>query len=906
MKRWLVPAAAAALLAAGWLSVARVPEGAFAVAGGRVLDPGWHAKAPWSRTRVYPERAAVSVRLSLLTREGARKEGEVRAEVAWDPERLARNPVPPEAPREALTALTEYPADGGLRRALEERLASLPLRVLSLSTDIEGELPEAVRAAYRPTGRRVVFCGLDALDWILVDRLIGEGRMPTFARLKREGAWADLASAKPLLSPLLWTSIATSRPPDQHGVLDFIVRDPATGKDAPITSHYRKVQAFWNILSAFRLRTSVVGWWATFPAERIRGTMVTERLFFSLFGIEPPKLVPGNTYPPDAEARLAPAMVRAEQVPFDEVGRFVDLDRGALERRWEAGVRSGDLHGDRVNHLRKILASTHSVLNTTRVLLKEPFDVLAYYIEGTDTAAHRFAEFLPPRRPRVSEEDFRAFHDTLPRFYRWMDAELGAMMREGPRDAVWIIASDHGFFTGEARPSSRPDDFGTGAPDWHRLTGVLVIAGPGVRPGKVENATIYDLIPTLFHCLGVPASREMKGRALAEAFTFGSEGPRVDTYEFLPPPLRDPAPVALDEERMKELQALGYIGGAAQTAGRAQGPGAPTETVAADDFSKAYNLANTLYQRGDLEGAMAQYRRAVDLRPDFALGLYSLAQCYGLRGDHREAYAWLKRALRGADRPPEKTLTQLAAEAVRIGAEDEALAVLAAVGPAWQGEPLLPVAEGMLLAAKGDEDGAMRRFERARALDPSNAAAAEEILKRLAARRDLEAISRLLKETWDASRGSIQTMNTLGIVCLRHGLGRIAEEIFRQVLASDPDNGGVLANLAVALQTQGRDAEARAVFEQALRSQPDNAQLRFNYGAALLEAGRAGEALKLFLQARDRGLQGAKLHLALADAYQRLGRTAEARAVLDALLAAEPSNAEARRKLEALRARERR
>jgi hypothetical protein len=53
----------------------------------------------------------------------------------------------------------------------------------------------------------------------------------------------------------------------------------------------------------------------------------------------------------------------------------------------------------------------------------------------------------------------------------------------------------------------------------HRPDGVLILAGPGVRPGvHLDEASILDLAPTALHALGVAVPREMDGRVLAEAF----------------------------------------------------------------------------------------------------------------------------------------------------------------------------------------------------------------------------------------------------------------------------------------------------------------------------------------------------------------------------------------------------
>ncbi len=99
----------------------------------------------------------------------------------------------------------------------------------------------------------------------------------------------------------------------------------------------------------------------------------------------------------------------------------------------------------------------------------------------------------------------------------------------------------------------------------HRLDGILVMAGPGIRPGRhLRAASILDITPTLLYLLNLPVGEDMSGRVLLEA---------VD------PRLRKAQPVrwvathetggprkavagkgsTADTESLEELRALGYI-----------------------------------------------------------------------------------------------------------------------------------------------------------------------------------------------------------------------------------------------------------------------------------------------------------------------------------------------------------
>lgn len=112
-------------------------------------------------------------------------------------------------------------------------------------------------------GGRVLVVGLDGMDPRTIDLLVSEGRLPNFERLQREGVHARLRSRHPLISPVIWTTIATGKTPDQHGIGHFVATNPKTGEVIPATSQMRRTRAIWNIGSEHDHSVAVVGWWST-------------------------------------------------------------------------------------------------------------------------------------------------------------------------------------------------------------------------------------------------------------------------------------------------------------------------------------------------------------------------------------------------------------------------------------------------------------------------------------------------------------------------------------------------------------------------------------------------------------------------------------------------------------------
>src|SRR5262245_60968231 len=91
-----------------------------------------------------------------------------------------------------------------------------------VATAAPSDLQDVASRNRRASGGRspVIWLGLDGLDFEIVDRLAAEGRMPNWKRLASEGYTAKLESFVPVVSPVVWTTLATGVSPDIHRVLD--------------------------------------------------------------------------------------------------------------------------------------------------------------------------------------------------------------------------------------------------------------------------------------------------------------------------------------------------------------------------------------------------------------------------------------------------------------------------------------------------------------------------------------------------------------------------------------------------------------------------------------------------------------------------------------------------------------
>jgi hypothetical protein len=76
--------------------------------------------------------------------------------------------------------------------------------------------------------KRIVILGLDGMDPGLTTKFMREGRMPNFTKLAERGVFRPLDTTNPSMTPVAWSSFTTVTDPGDHGIFDFLTRDPCT------------------------------------------------------------------------------------------------------------------------------------------------------------------------------------------------------------------------------------------------------------------------------------------------------------------------------------------------------------------------------------------------------------------------------------------------------------------------------------------------------------------------------------------------------------------------------------------------------------------------------------------------------------------------------------------------------
>lgn len=724
MRRLLIALGLLLCVVLAVFSIVRVPASggkmAWSASDGvlRVLEKGF-AYAPRWKWKRY-EGGTLNSSFVARTEDGS----DVTIKVAWHPGTGAYTLQPAETPSGGLSGVLGDRSTGVLREmelaclveALEnpETCPDHPLDAIgaSVAGDL-GSSPQAVKittipdpagvrravlksiAGKIPSPRRVMVLGLDGMDWDLVLPWVRKGSMPNLDRLMRAGSWGTMKTIVPTLSPLIWTTIATGVGPDRHGVLDFVEKDPVSGETVPVTGRSRKVPAIWNIASGLGRKTDVVAWWATWPAERVDGTMISDRLYYTLtqgidqavFHKDPENMI----YPSDRTPEFTKLRDRAvEQTDWRSMRFFMNVP----QNRYEEAVKADRGMEDPVDGFRRIMASTRTYMGAGLKLAEERPQLEMVYLEGTDTVGHLLARYMPPPTdPDISPREAALYAGAVPRYFQIVDRWIGRYLEQCPLDeCAWVVVSDHGFHWGTHRPKGLGGFSGKTAPLWHDSDASFVVAGSGVtRLGHVAKAaSVYDVTPTIAALSGLPAGQTWQGSPLP-----GVTAPKLAPLRYgdlLPPADYRPdvgGAAPADPEFLNQLQALGYLGGgdlgkasnpAGEAPSAAEGEAAPVTSSPssgpAPTRGELNNLAVLKINQKQYDEAEKLLRQAIALSPDYPSPHYNLRRIYmeTKRYDDADKQLWL--AVDKGLRDPQRTVDRAAEDYDNLDLQQRAVRIL--------------------------------------------------------------------------------------------------------------------------------------------------------------------------------------------------------------------------------------
>lgn len=512
--------------------------------------------------------------------------------------------------------------------------------------------------------KKVLLIGWDAADWKVIHPMLDAGEMPNLNRLVDAGTIGNIATLQPCLSPILWNSIATGKTADKHGITGFVEPNPDGPGLRLVSSTSRTTKAIWNILSQSGLNSLVLGWFASHPAEPIRGVCVSNR-----YSEGPPAdpaapwtLPAGCVHPADRSERLADLRLHPGELTFPEMATFIPK------------LQSIDLTRDnRPMLLATALSRTMSVHNAaTELMASEPWDFAAVYYDALDVVGHDFMPYHPPKLSTVSQQDYDCYNGVIRALYTLFDQMLGRLLEIAGDDATVVLVSDHGFHSDHLRPHSAhagqsPE---AQAAAWHRQFGVLALCGPHIRRDeRVYGANLLDVTPTILRLFGLPVGRDMDGRVLPGIFE--SPVPPIEPIpswdavpgdEFLHPTDLRQDPYA-SAEVVQRLVELGYL------------PAGTADEKQAVEIARAeskFNLASVLMHHRKAAKAkeiLQSLRAAYPNQPRYALKLARVCFDLALYPEARsEVEAMESRGWRTAD----SDLIWIALE-LRDGNRDRAL-----------------------------------------------------------------------------------------------------------------------------------------------------------------------------------------------------------------------------------------
>lgn len=384
----------------------------------------------------------------------------------------------------------------------------------------------------------ILFIGIDGLDWGMVEPLAEQDLLPNFKRLINHGAFAKINTNENRgSSAVYWTTIATGQLSQKHGIEDFVIRDPLSGEMVPYTSNARKTKAFWNIFTERGISVGIIGWYLTWPVEKVKGLMVSS--YYSLKSKASPTWK-GTVYE-GIDNMVYPLDLK------NEINEFIQMGKN----KYRQSIRQIIIHST-LKTQGRILTSVKWSIMADQIFAEIGINlykkikprVFAVYFCGIDVIGHRFTSKDPEKQKRITEE----FGDMHRNYYLHIDKLIGPFLNFADTKTIIIIASDHGLMGGD-----------------HTNNGVFIIFGPKIKKNiRLEKPiNLTDICPTMLYLMGLPVAKDMDGRvfedAISEEYLNAHKIKYINSYGKRKIVDASPKRSKFDAKIIERLKSLGYL-----------------------------------------------------------------------------------------------------------------------------------------------------------------------------------------------------------------------------------------------------------------------------------------------------------------------------------------------------------
>lgn len=563
---------------------------------------------------------------------------------------------------------------------------------------------------------KVLLIGWDAADWKVINPLMDAGLMPSLEKLVNSGVMGNIATLDPPLSPMLWTSIATGKHADKHGILGFTEVDTKNQVVRPVNVTTRKSHALWNILNNQGYKTNVVGWWPSHPAEPIDGVMVS-----NFFHQMPPdsqeedekeikwKLINGSIHPKNIAKDLHDLRVHPTELTEEHILPFIPL-AATIDQEKDKGIHK----------VAKMIAEASTIQAvSTHLMQYTDWDFMAVYFDSIDHFGHGFMKYHPPQMNGVPDKDFELYKDVVNSAYRYHDMMLGRMLDLVDDNTTIMLVSDHGFHSDHLRPNLIPK-LPAGPALEHNPFGIVVAKGPKIKEDeRIFGATLLDVCPTILQQYGLALGSDMDGKVLSSIFKEEQEIQSIPSWEqeegnFYRHPAHMHEDMDSSGEALQQLIDLGYI----------DAPDQDNEKAMKQSMNEAnYNLAKVYMHKGENEKAVEILEKLLDYdAKDFRYRL-DLFNLYTKQFQHEKAEECIEilKTLEAKAIPNIKVLEGI--NLLNLGKANKALALLEQAQKDGNASLLVLSELGKTYLRVRQYSKAKAAFNQALVIDPDNAMA---------------------------------------------------------------------------------------------------------------------------------------------------------------------------------------